>query len=41
MNDMGLIYYFLELEVWKGDGELFVSHGKYANKILHKFRMDR
>ena len=25
MKDMGLIHYFLELEVWQGDGELIVS----------------
>eukprot|EP00253_Pinus_taeda_P013204 PITA_13204 len=40
MKDMGLMHYFLELEVWKGDGELFVSQGKYANDILQKFRME-
>ena len=34
MKDMGLMYYFLRLEVWQGDGELFVSQGKYANEIL-------
>jgi len=27
------------MEVWKGDEELFVSQGKYANKILKKFHM--
>ena len=31
MKDMGLVHYFLSLEVWQGDGELFVSQGKYAN----------
>jgi hypothetical protein len=30
MKDMGLMHYFLGLEVWQGDGELFVSQGKYA-----------
>jgi len=25
MKDMGLMHYFLGLEVWQGDGELFVS----------------
>jgi len=34
MKYMGLMHYFLELEVWKGDGELFVSQGKYAFEIL-------
>ena len=41
MKDMGLMHYFLGLEVWKGDVELFVSHGMYANEILQRFRMDR
>lgn len=40
MKYMGLMHYFLELEVWKGDGELFVSQGKYATKILQRFHMD-
>ena len=25
MKDMGLMHYFLGMEVWQGDGELFVS----------------
>ena len=34
MKDIGVMHYFLGLEVWKGDGELFVSQGKYENEIL-------
>ena len=34
MKDMGLMHYFLGMEVWQGDGHLFVSEGKYANEIL-------
>lgn len=41
MKDMGLMNYFPGLEVWQGDGELFVSEGKYANEILDRFRMDK
>ena len=40
MKDMGLMHYFLGMEVWKGDGELFVSQGKYANEILRRFHME-
>lgn len=29
--------YFHGMEVWKGDEELFVSKGKYANEILENF----
>ena len=38
---MGLLHYFLSLKIWKRDGELFVSQGKYANEILKKFHMER
>ena len=34
------MHYFLRFEVWKGDGELFVSQGKYANDILQRFHME-
>ena len=37
---MGLLHYFLGLEVWKIYGELFVSQGNYANEILMKFHME-
>ena len=40
MKDMGLLHYFLGLEIWQRDGELFVSQGKYANNILRKFHMN-
>eukprot|EP00253_Pinus_taeda_P028540 PITA_28540 len=41
MKDMGLMHYFLGMEVWQGDGEFFVSQGKYANEILRRFHMER
>lgn len=41
MKGMGLMHYFLAMEVWKEDGELFVSQAKYANKILMRFCMER
>ena len=40
MNDMGLLHYFLGLEIWKRDGELFLSQGNNANVILRKFHME-
>eukprot|EP00253_Pinus_taeda_P009800 PITA_09800 len=40
MKDLGLMHYFLGMEVWQGDQELFVYQGKYANKILKKFHME-
>ena len=40
MKDMGLLHYFLGLEIWQRDGEIFVSQGKYAKEILGNFNMD-
>ena len=40
MKELWLMHYFLGMEVWKGDGELFVSQEKYANEILKKFHME-
>jgi hypothetical protein len=40
MKDMILLHYFLGLEIWQRDGELFVSQGKYAREILGKFHME-
>jgi hypothetical protein len=40
MKDLGILHYFLGLEIWQRDGELFVSQGKYAREILGKFHME-
>eukprot|EP00253_Pinus_taeda_P003236 PITA_03236 len=40
MKEISLMHYFLGLEVWKGNGELFVSQGKYENEILQRFHME-
>ena len=39
MKDLGLLHYFLGLEIWQRNGRLFVSQGKYAMEILEKFNM--
>eukprot|EP00253_Pinus_taeda_P003226 PITA_03226 len=39
MKDLGLMHYFLGLEVWKKTGEIFLSQGKYVVKILERFDM--
>ena len=39
MKDLGLLHYFLGLEIWQRSDGLFVSHGKYAWEILEKFNM--
>eukprot|EP00253_Pinus_taeda_P027671 PITA_27671 len=39
MKDLGLLHYFLGLEIWQRSDGLFVSQGKYAREILEKFNM--
>ena len=39
MKDLGLLHYFLGLEIWQCNDGLFVSQGKYAREILEKFNM--
>ena len=39
MKDLGLLHYFLGLEIWQREGELFVSQGKHVREILEKFHM--
>jgi hypothetical protein len=39
MKDLGLIHYFLGLEVWQRSNEIFLSQGKYIFEILQRFRM--
>ena len=39
MKDLGLMHYFLGLEVWQRPGEIFLSQGKYIGKILERFGM--
>ena len=39
MKDLGLMHYFLGLEVWQKLGDIFLSQGKYVVKILERFGM--
>jgi len=39
MTDMGLMEYFLGLEVKQGEKGIFVSQERYAEEILNKFKM--
>ena len=40
MKDIGLMHYFLGLEVWQEEGHFFLGHGKYIVDILSKFHME-
>jgi hypothetical protein len=37
MKDLGMMHYFLGLEVWQRTDEIFLSQGKYTVEILKKF----
>jgi hypothetical protein len=39
MKDLGLMHYFLGLEVWQRPGEIFLGQGKYTVEILSRFGM--
>jgi hypothetical protein len=39
MKDLGLMHYFLGLEVWQRSDEIFLNQGKYIVEILKKFGM--
>ena len=39
MKDLGLMHYFLGLEVWQNLGEIFLTQGKYVVDILQRFGM--
>jgi hypothetical protein len=39
MKDLGLMHYFLRLEVWQGEGETFLGQGRYVEQILRRFHM--
>ena len=37
MKDLGLMHYFLGLEVWQSSEEIFLNQGKYALEILIQY----
>ena len=39
MKELGLMHYFLGLELWQRDGCFLIGQGKHAVKILKRFRM--
>ena len=39
MKDLGLMHYFLGLEVWQKDGEIFLGQGRYTTNILKRFKI--
>jgi hypothetical protein len=39
MKDLGMMHYFLGLEVWLRHDDIFLNQGKYAVEILKRFEM--
>jgi hypothetical protein len=39
MKDLGLMHYFLGLEIWQSPKRIFLNQGKYAIEILKRFDM--
>jgi hypothetical protein len=39
MKDLGMMHYFLGLEVWQRTTEIFPIQGKYTVEILNKFEI--
>lgn len=39
MKDLGQMHYFLGLEVWQQEGEIFLGQGRYTTEILKRFQM--
>jgi hypothetical protein len=39
IKDLGLMHYYLGLEVWKKHGEILLGQGKCVVKILQNFGM--
>ena len=39
MKDLGMMHYFLGLEVWQKPSEISLSQGKYVVEILKRFKM--
>eukprot|EP00253_Pinus_taeda_P033028 PITA_33028 len=39
MKDLGLIHYFLRLEVLRNNGGIFLGRGRYTTNIMKRFKM--
>jgi hypothetical protein len=39
MKDLGMMHYFLGLDVWQRPSEIFLNQGKYIVEILKRFRL--
>jgi hypothetical protein len=37
MKDIGMMHYFLGLEIWQEPGHVFLGHGRYVVNIPRRF----
>ena len=40
MTDLGLMHYYLSMELWQEDGHVFLGHRKYVADVLRIFQME-
>jgi hypothetical protein len=40
MTNIGLMHYFLGMEVWQEEGQIFMGQGKYVADISSRFQME-
>lgn len=40
MKNLGLMHYFLSMEMWQIDGEIFCRQGKYCIEILKRIETE-
>ena len=40
MTDIGMMHYYLGIEVWQELGHIFLGQGKYVVDVLRRFRME-
>ena len=40
MTDLGLLHYYLRVEVKQREGSIFISQAKYISRLLKKFGME-
>lgn len=40
MKDLGEMYYYVGLEVWRNNGRTIITQSKYTNEVLKRFHMN-
>ena len=40
MTDLGLMHYFLDIEITQNEDGIFISQRKYSKNLIKKFKME-